>query len=115
MMVLQVMQDGGQAVKGPDGGLFCPTCYGRQYIFFISYNIICYKSCYARYYIFLYFNHYKFCYFRHFGHMGRASADGRMVMATNGKVVNVGSRGCCFFFPRLSKFIIALYSSVIQK
>ena len=47
----RVVQDAGQAKKGPEGGLYCPTCYGRQ-----------------------------------FGHMGRASTDSRIVMATNGKV-----------------------------
>ena len=68
-----------------------------------------------RHHIFLYFNYYKFCYFRHFGHTGRASTDGRMVMATNGKVVMLEVRVANLFFPGLSKFIVALYSSVIQK
>ena len=27
----RVVQDAGQAVKGPEGGLYCPTCYGRQF------------------------------------------------------------------------------------
>ena len=59
--------------------------------------MILYITNFATQYI-IYFNFYKLCYARHFGHTGRASTDGRMVMATNGKVVNVGSKGCCFVF-----------------
>ena len=76
----RVVQDAGQAKKGPEGGLYCSTCYGR-----------------------------------HFGHTGRASADGRMVMATNGKVVNACWKQGLLFFSGFSKFIIAVYSFVIQK
>ena len=27
----RVVQDAGQAKKGPEGGLYCSTCYGRQF------------------------------------------------------------------------------------
>ena len=46
------------------------------------------------------------------GERRRKDGDGNQRQGS--QLLEVGARGCCFF-PGLSKFIVALYSSVIQK
>ena len=78
--------------------LLCKVLYNNIFLYHI---IFCVTNPAMQGIIYFFINYYKFCYARHFGHTGRASADGRMVMATNGKVVNVGSRDCCFVISRV--------------
>ena len=74
--------------------LLCKVLYNNIFLYHI---IFCVTNPAMQGIIYFFINYYKFCYARHFGHMGRASSDGRMMMATNGKVINVGSRGAVFF------------------